>query len=353
MKMKSSQVGLVVLGSLLLAPGSLLAQGPLTPPGAPAPLFKTLTQVEPRTPISAAPFIITNAGSYYLTTNLTATSNGITISTNNVTLDLNGFTISSTASPASGTAVILNGVRQNITIRNGHIRGTTTYGGGVFTNGGFLDGVTQVSASSANIRISDLSVIGMGDDGINLLVTSTPTFVVERCTVAVCAGIGIFAGTIRDCSADTTGDSAIVGDIVVNCSGETVNTANPGASGIAGASVVDNCRGTALTGFGVQGIITVSNSRGTSTDGIGLSATTASHCYGSSSTGTGLSASMATSCFGISSTGAAGIDADPGTASYCRGSRNGGTAVAAGIAIGCTVSGTGVVTSLNKFLGTP
>src|SRR5438445_13129756 len=71
------------------------AQGSLTPPGAPAATMKTLSQVEPRTPISSVPFAITNSGSYYLTTNLTGTGGGaaISITTSNVTLDLNGFTL--------------------------------------------------------------------------------------------------------------------------------------------------------------------------------------------------------------------------------------------------------------------
>src|SRR6516162_6672773 len=47
-----------------------LAQGSLTPPGAPAPLFKTLSQVEPRFPISDYQTNLTISGSYYLTTNL-------------------------------------------------------------------------------------------------------------------------------------------------------------------------------------------------------------------------------------------------------------------------------------------
>src|SRR6185295_16428367 len=75
-----------------------LAQGPLTPPGAPAPTMKTLDQVEARTLISSAPFTISQPGSYYLTANLTVSSgNAITIAASGVTLDLNGFTISSTA----------------------------------------------------------------------------------------------------------------------------------------------------------------------------------------------------------------------------------------------------------------
>ncbi len=54
--------------SLFTLHSSLHAQGPLAPPGAPAPTFKTLQQVEPRTPISALPFTISQPGSYYLTT---------------------------------------------------------------------------------------------------------------------------------------------------------------------------------------------------------------------------------------------------------------------------------------------
>src|SRR5689334_14686480 len=71
------------------------AQGSLTPPGAPAPTMKTLSQVEPRTPISSLPYTITNPGSFYVTTNLnySGAGNGITVSSGNVTIDLNGFTL--------------------------------------------------------------------------------------------------------------------------------------------------------------------------------------------------------------------------------------------------------------------
>ena len=67
----------------LLALGAC-AQGPLTPPGAPAATMKTLGLLEPRTAISNASYTISQPGSYYLTTNLVATGHGITISSDNV-----------------------------------------------------------------------------------------------------------------------------------------------------------------------------------------------------------------------------------------------------------------------------
>src|SRR5262245_61969513 len=80
---------------------SALAQGSLTPPGAPAPLFKTLSQVEPRFPLSDYQTNLTVSGSYYLVTNLfsgTNNNDGINIRTNvrNITIDLNGFAIINT-----------------------------------------------------------------------------------------------------------------------------------------------------------------------------------------------------------------------------------------------------------------
>lgn len=112
------------------------AQGNLTPPGAPAPLFKTLDQVEPRTPISTnttpgdsdSLFKITQPGSYYLTGNIAGVANkhGIEIVTNHVTIDLMGFTLDgkrATASSKSGIFCTTNDRLSDITIQNGAITG--------------------------------------------------------------------------------------------------------------------------------------------------------------------------------------------------------------------------------------
>src|SRR6478735_9662548 len=108
----------IAVTTLAVFPGIITAQGPLTPPGPPAPTMQTLDQIGSktdqanngittanskldsvanmlgkRTPISALPFTISTSGSYYLTGNLTATADGdaITVSGDNVTIDLNGF----------------------------------------------------------------------------------------------------------------------------------------------------------------------------------------------------------------------------------------------------------------------
>src|SRR5262249_14863369 len=108
----------------------LFAQGPLTPPGAPAPTMKSLDQVEARiiinttnTPGNAnTQFIISAPGSYYLTGNITGVSGKhcIFVSSANVTIDLNGFMLIGVG--GSGTAIYDGAVNHgNTVVRNGTI----------------------------------------------------------------------------------------------------------------------------------------------------------------------------------------------------------------------------------------
>ena len=320
---------LAVVSSFILHP-SAFGQGALTPPGAPAPTMKTLAQLDakldPRTPISSVPFNITQAGSYYLTTNVTTTvGNAIVITANGVTLDLSGFTIASTVASAAngGAAILLQGTAtaglSDITIFNGHIRGgVTNNGNGVYSGNGFAYGIFYSSTAPGNVLVSKVSVSGCLLYGIYL--NTIEAAVVEGCTVRTVGNNGIVASTIKSCVAVDCGITAIYGSQVSDCRGESTG----GGSGI-NASTAQNCYGYTTGG------------------GSGLIASTAQNCYGYSGSGIGLYANYtASGCFGYSSSGT-GLSAY--NASFCTATRSGGTAIHATIANGCIAQGgTNIVT---------
>src|SRR5947209_6237141 len=144
---------------LATAEVAIFGQGSLAPPGAPAPSFRTLLQIEPRTPIASAPFTITHPGSYYLAGNLTIASGvAITINVSFVDLDLNGFTISGTAATATGGAIAIGASNlTDITIKNGHIKSGVTYNGTSFSNGpGFGYGIFWLGTGEGELPTDGL-----------------------------------------------------------------------------------------------------------------------------------------------------------------------------------------------------
>ncbi|MCX6864983.1 MAG: right-handed parallel beta-helix repeat-containing protein, partial [Verrucomicrobia bacterium] len=155
----------------------LHAQGPLTPPGVPAPMMKTLAQVEARTPLPPLgfnpatdfPITISQAGSYYLTQNVTGVSgkHGIVISSGNVTLDLNGFTLQGSGADAGLMDGISGSSISNVVVRNGRIRSWA--GRGVYL------GTVAV--------VEDLNIENCGLDGIKLGEQAA----VRRCRIGACA----------------------------------------------------------------------------------------------------------------------------------------------------------------------
>jgi parallel beta-helix repeat protein len=205
------------------------AQGSLTPPpsalsaGVPAPSMITLQQIEPRTPISVPvlpatyPITISISGSYYLITNLSVTSgDAIDITANDVTLDLNGFTISSSFSSAGGSGAAINLANSSgnadVTIVNGHISGPNSVSG-------FNTGIAS-SGNPSNIRVSGVSLAGIGGDGIDLATGSST--VIESCTGHYIYSIGIAAaGVITRCAMDNSEIGIQLEDngIAIACSG--------------------------------------------------------------------------------------------------------------------------------------
>ena len=172
MKKKQIIAG-VVLAILGIPFMDARAQGGLIPSGAPAPTMKTLDQVEARTLIPSAGYVINRPGSYYLVTNLNAsgTTAGISVNASDVTLDLNGFTVSGAA--AFGNGVFLAIGVQNVLIENGTIRDCS--------ESGIVAGKT-LGCTFRNLRVLNHSNAGISG-GYNT--------VIKNCTVRDNGGYGI------------------------------------------------------------------------------------------------------------------------------------------------------------------
>lgn len=256
----------------LAAPFGLFAQGNLTPPTAPAPTMKSLDQIQPRTPISSVPFVITQSGSYYLTTNLFVSTDAITINTNQVTLDLNGFTISSGSSVFSDAiALAAPGGNSDATIFNGHIKGgTTIFNGTNFLLIGFLEGIRSTNTLQ-NVRVSGVTVSGCVN-GINL--GTSGSTIVESCAASICANTGINAQPVSRCTANQCGIFGINAITASDCSGTGLS------DGIGlFANTAQNCRGVSSNGFGLRALGGAHNCYGQSTSSLSLYANTAENCY--------------------------------------------------------------------------
>lgn len=164
--------------ALLSITGGALAQGSLTPPGAPAPTMRTLEEIhataaEPphagiainaqNTPgTDTAMFVISVPGRYYLTDSFTAEEgkSGIELLTGNVHIDLNGNTLTGSATSQDG--IYGPGTVNNVTIENGTLSGWTVRG--IFLdhdvtvrNCTFLNGPVLTVALGGRARIDSCS----------------------------------------------------------------------------------------------------------------------------------------------------------------------------------------------------
>ncbi|MGI8965780.1 MAG: right-handed parallel beta-helix repeat-containing protein, partial [Limisphaerales bacterium] len=180
--------------SLFIAANPAFSQGSLTPPGAPAPTMKTLDQVEPRIDVAklggdvGSHVIITNAGSYYLSTNLAVTkTNGIVIATNGVTLDLNGFEIAR-VSGSGGDGIRINGGCDRATVRNGTIRGFSYGINGIvapIVKGCLFDRLAVTSCSFVGIHAGESARVldCRAHDNPGIGIVALDSSVISGCTV--------------------------------------------------------------------------------------------------------------------------------------------------------------------------
>lgn len=187
-------------GIAALAAGRATA-GPLNPPaGAVASSGKTLSDVEPRTAVNATNtpgdatyvFRITQAGSYYLTGNISvpAGRTGVYLGAG-VRLDLNGFTITGAGGTSQGVFA-----SNGCTVRNGTITNVAS---------AVLVGISSTTA----VYIEDLIVSAFSGRAFDIGGRS----VVRRCTISGSGLVGIEMqgdyGTVEDCTVNNLNGTGV------------------------------------------------------------------------------------------------------------------------------------------------
>ncbi|MDW8310554.1 MAG: right-handed parallel beta-helix repeat-containing protein [Verrucomicrobiales bacterium] len=217
-----------ILALALVAP-RIFGQGGLTPPGPPAPTMKTLAQIEPRAPLAALPVTLSNAGSYYLTTNLVgvAGQNGITLAADHVTLDLNGFALLGVT--GSLNAIHAPSARRNIVIRNGTIRGWGQTAVALTNSEDCVVEQLHVAANGSGLLVGNRSAVRLctvvGNTNVAGIAVGHGA-VVQDCVVASNAFRGIVAGdraritrctVLANATGGNDGIAAGLGALVEHC----------------------------------------------------------------------------------------------------------------------------------------
>lgn len=243
----------VSASALILAAGTLVVAGPLSPGAGPvASTYKTLTEVEPRIAINATNtagdndatpslFKITQPGSYYLTGNIAGVAGryGIEITSSGVTIDLNGFEATGVPGSLAGVATTVGALR-NISVVNGSVR-----------NWG-ASGVDLFASLASNCEVSNIRATGCGSGAQTGGVVVGFRSRVSNCVASANTGRGIAVSTDSVITESTANGNSGNGIDVGNFSVVNSCTANEnGNAGIsAGGASITNCNATNNVGNG-------------------------------------------------------------------------------------------------------
>ncbi len=239
---------------LAVAAAAILAVGDLNPPaGAVAATGKRLTEIEPRTPISAATtpgdadsvFRIAQPGSYYLTGNVQSVfgRSGLEIASSHVTIDLSGFSVN-----GSGSAVGSDGIRTSIvglvaiSILNGSV---SNWSG---------DGIDLATNLADQCLVERIQATGNGGNGIGL----GSNCVADRCASGSNSGTaGIASGaTCTMTSCISTGNTAFGFALGPGCTLTSCTATGNSSFGFSlgtGKHILTNCLATLNTSSGFSG----------------------------------------------------------------------------------------------------
>lgn len=254
--------------TLALLPATLHSQsgGPLTPPGAPGVVYKTLQEVEPRTAVidgnpgveidSNGTVTIDQPGSYYLVGDIATTTtnaSGIEIESSYVSLNLNGFRVISPGQDSSARGIEVRNTSstlEGISIKNGFI---VNFGRGLniidvnhsqFTNlhllqqGSRAVRVDSLLSSSDGNLFSKCHLSGEFEISVSLTGTSVRNTTIEKCSVAKGASNGL------DISAQ--GGAQVTNTVVRECqfsdlSSDGCKLSASGSDSIISGTVFEDC----------------------------------------------------------------------------------------------------------------
>lgn len=266
MKMRAKWIGLCALAAAMTG---VSFAGDLNPPAGPVlPTMKTLDEVEPRIAINAIntpgdstnQFIISQAGSYYLTGNIVSSGSraGIRVAVDGVTIDLNGFVVDGTGTSGSTASGIssLGTVTRAAHIRNGEVRNWPNFGVFMVGDAGVLEDMVIRNNANNGVQLSDHGAMRrctlIGNGGIS--VRTFDSCIVEDCIIETGGQSAIQASsanlirhnTIRVTSASTDGISAL--GIYTRVEENNV-TGTSGNIGISASANLFVARNTVYAGF--------------------------------------------------------------------------------------------------------